>query len=298
MHRRCMHWGAGALLLAGCGFPTFDFHAGGDVDAGDAAIVPDASTPSCPANGTIDFCATLPAFTGAQVVDGVGDEFCALPGQTIDAHATRVFFYRGASAADVKEVATVRAASSSDGLHIHVHVTDGAIFVQPNGSQQLQEGDALELYVAGFTPKGGTFDGTTDAGALHVIASPPSGAIGARAFVWTSSCDVPVPASLNPSYYAGRIVSDGWEIELDLPWSALLPTTTTPPPISGATIGFTVGIDAQDTPGSADGTVERQMLAFTGYTTVSAPSPSCDDCGKPDVEPFCDDRCWCTPALQ
>jgi hypothetical protein len=297
--------GAGFLglcgALFGCGFPSFDFHhgdAGGDATPSDVATdaLSDAE-PSCPATGSVDHCTEIPLFTGAQQIDGRGDEFCSLPGQTLDSSATRIFFYRSAKPADVTEVATLRTGWSNEGLHMHVHVADANLFVPPNGSQQLHEGDAIEIYVAGYVPTSGAFDATTDIGAQHIIVSPPSGAIGARGFVWTSSCDFPVPAALNNAFFTGRTVRDGWEIELDLPWSILLPSPTDAPPTSGAKIGFTFALDAQDVE-SGDPLNARQMQAFLGYQTITVASPSCDSCSRATPEPFCDDRTWCTPTLQ
>jgi hypothetical protein len=295
-----MHLCAGACFLGGCGFPSFDFHAGGDASVDTSSNdAPEGDAPSCPATGTVDLCTTIPSFVDPQKVDGRGDEFCSLPGHTIDSSATRVAFFRGATASQVKEVGTLRAAWSSQGLHLHVHVTDANVFVPPNGSNALHEGDAIELYVAGYVPASGTFDDTTDIGAQHIIVSPPqpSGIIGARGFVWTSSCSTPIPASLDNAFFTGRIVTDGWELELDLPWSVLLASPTAAPPTAGAQIGFTFGLDAQDDP-STDPDHARQMLAFTGYLILTVASPSCSSCGKSPPEPFCDDRCWCTPTLR
>jgi hypothetical protein len=300
LHTSTMHLLAGACFLAGCGFPTFDFHHDdGGVDGSPTDVGVDGSNvdPSCPASGSVDLCAQVPAFSGAQTLDGVGAEFCSLPGETLDASAKQIFFFRGATAADIKEIATLRLAWSSEGLHMHIHVTDANVFVPANGSQELHEGDAIEIYVAGYVPTSGTFDEKTDIGAQHIIVSPPSGAIGARGFVWTSSCDFPVPAALNNAFFTGRTVSDGWEIELDLPWSVLLTSTTTPAPTAGAKIGFTFALDAQDAP-STDPLHARQMQAFIGYESITAASPSCDSCSKAPPEPFCDDRTWCPPVLQ
>ena len=299
MHKHWMHLCAGACFLGGCGFPTFDFHHGdGGVDSSPTDVADDGSLgePSCPPTGSVDHCTEIALFTGTQQLDGRGDEFCSLPGQTIDSSATRVFFFRGATPADVTEVATLRTAWSSEGLHMHVHVKDANLFVPPNGSQQLHEGDAIEIYVAGYVPTSGPFDATTDIGAQHIIVSPPSGAIGARGFVWTSSCDFPVPAALNNAFFTGRTVTDGWEIELDLPWSILLSSPSATPPASGAKIGFTLALDAQDLP-SGDPLHARQMQAFLGYQTITVASPSCDSCSH-GPEPFCDDRTWCNPTLQ
>src|SRR5262249_1966325 len=75
------------------------------------------------------------------------------------------------------------------------------------------------------------------------------------------------------------------------------PSTTAPPPKSGAKIGFTFALDAQDVE-STDPLNARQMQAFLGYQTLTVASPSCDACSRTSAEPFCDDRTWGTPALQ
>lgn len=227
-------------------------------------------------------------------MDGAPDEFCDVPGQALDAsNWVHPFFFHGASASDIHEKATVRVAASADGLRIHVHVTDATVFVSTD-PLTLHEGDSIEVYAAGFVPTHGDFDGTVDIGARHIILAPPSGpGFGARALVWDSTCPgTPSPQPLDTSFFAGRLVADGWELELALPWSFLTAPATTPPS-SGAQVGFTLALNAQDD-AAAGG---RQVQAFLGYQTIGS-SPSCAACTKTEGEPFCDDRTWCTPTLQ
>ncbi|MGZ3423699.1 MAG: hypothetical protein ACXVEF_35730 [Polyangiales bacterium] len=267
-----------SALIASCSFPTFDFRA--TEDGSDAA-------PSCTGASTKgDACARVPHFSGTQKVDGVGDEFCGLPVSTWDKRTAQLNL-PSPPPSGVDPRVELRVGWSDVGLHLHVHVIDAAVLVSPV-EQVLHTGDSVEIYASGFVPMGGDYDETTDVGAVHLILAPPGAGLEARALVYSSRYDHPASA-LSRSLYAGRIVSDGYEIEVQLPWSLI---TRGAPPIASGGIGLTAAVNAKDVPTDAD----RALQTFLGFHPVSPGSNSC--VGSPGVQPWCDDRTWCTPLLE
>jgi hypothetical protein len=278
-----------ALCAASCGFPSFDFRAteaplDGAVDA--VADAPPAK-PSCVGGTLGDACARIPALAGAQKVDGVGDELCSAPVTRFD-KTTAKFNLPDPPPSDVDPHVEVRTAWSTVGLHLHVHVQDARVIVVPPESNILHYGDSIEVYTAGFVPTAGDYDDKTDVGAVHVIVAPPGTGIGARAYLYTSRYDH-IPVSLSPANYAGRIVDDGFEIELLFPWSLI---TRGAAPKAGDVIAFDLSVNAKDDPAQE----KRSLQATLGYRSVAVPADSCS--GVAPAQPYCDDRTWCLPTLE
>ncbi len=271
-------------LLGSCGFPAFDFReTENPVDGGADA------KPSCPSVGSDggigNACTSLPRFTGTQRIDGVGDELCALALDAWDKRTTP-FQIPTPPTADVDPRAELRVGWSSVGLHLHVHVVDptGVIVSPPEAS--VAESDSVEIYASGFVPTGGDYDDVSDLGAIHVIVTPPGAGLGARANIFDSRYDHAAVA-MSPSLYAVRIVSDGYEVEMQLPWTLI---SRTAPPSSGAGIGFDVALNKDR---ASDH--KRILQTFLGYRTDPVTPSSCT-ISKP--EPWCDDRTWCVPKLE
>jgi hypothetical protein len=289
--RRASWWAAVAIALGtpSCSFPNFDFRA---TEAPlDATIDAPADTapvkPSCPGGGAGgDACARIPRFAGVQKVDGSGDELCALSLTTFDKR-TAAFNSPDPPPADVDPRVEVRAGWSAEGLHLHVHVIDARVVVVPPEGKVLHFGDSIEVYAAGFVPTAGDYDDKTDVGAVHVIVAPPGPAIGTRAYLYTSRYDF-LPAALSPSSFAGRLVDDGYEIELRLPWTLLTRGTF---PKAGESIGFDLSVNAKDDPSRP----QRSLQSTLGYRTVAVPAESCTEVTP--AQPYCDDRTWCVPML-
>lgn len=275
---------AALAVVVSCGFPTFDFRATeAPADAG--ADTAQGTRPSCPTGSGGDACNHIPRFTGTQRIDGFGDELCALPVSAWDKRTTP-FQIPTPPPAEVDPRVELRVGWSNVGLHIHVHVVDttGVIVVPPEVA--VSESDSVEIYASGFLPTGGDYDDVTDVGATHVILTPPGAGLAARANIFDSRYDHPAVA-LSPSLYAARIVDDGYEVELQLPWTLL--TRGTAPPTSGAGIGFDVALNKDRASDK-----KRILQTFLGYRTDPVTPSSCNTF---KLEPWCDDRTWCVPTL-
>ena len=235
---------------------------------------------ACVANSG-NYCACMPKFAGAQVVDGVGDEFSALAPMTFALNAAP--YINPSRAGSLPERVTFRAGWSDVALHVHVHVDDSSI--NPDPSSTLWNGDNVQLFVAPTDNLTGTYTGTEDGGAIHVLISAPSAADVSRAIVIYQN-GVSTNSPFVTGSFAGHRVTGGYEIEAQLQW---LPAAN--PRRSGARIGFDLLVGAASDP--------SQGLALEGGLAnfpVSAASPACDLGGR--IQPGCDDRTWCTPVLE
>jgi hypothetical protein len=114
---------------------------------------------------------------------------------------------------------------------------------------------------------------------LFAVA-PPKGNTPARATVIAGSTKTP----LDPQYWAARLVADGWEVEVKLPW----PGTGNAPSAAGATVGFQLGL------GMSEQQDKRIEFATLPIPTVAAGTT----CPQNHAMPWCDDRTWCKPTAQ
>jgi hypothetical protein len=215
-----------------------------------------------------------------QVVDGVGDEFTDIT--PVVFRATDAPFTDVVPPPDLPEVVTFRAAWSPQGFHIHVHVDDPTIFVNPDPTR-LWDGDSIEVLVANSTTFTGRFDGNNDGGAIHVGVAPPNAYYPARGVVYVDPANSTFRFALDNNLFAARLIDGGYEAEVYLPWA---PTTT--PPLPGGSIGFQFAINVQDVPTPAGAQYSRQFTANLPMRAVDPPG-----CGLI----WCDDRTWCRPTL-
>ncbi|HEX7598792.1 MAG TPA: hypothetical protein VF518_11300 [Polyangia bacterium] len=238
----------------------------------------DTSSTGC-AGATATPCTGLPAFSGTQTLDGKDDDFCNVPSFELNfKNAARVKEYNTGGANSVERV-LARVAWDSVGIHAFIHVIDPK-FVPAADLANIWNADGIELLFSSTTAglKGGTADDA--AVTTHVIVSPP---LAARS---KSSGANGSQEALAANLYVASVVSDGYQVELNLPW----PGT---PPSAGAQIKFDMEINAADgksTNGDA-GPRDAQAMLFQG--TISGGS----SCGS-DAFPYCDDRLWCSTTLQ
>lgn len=294
-----------ALLLAmiggalgGCGYPAFGFASDGAVDASvdvadasdaagdvDAAVdtavdAADASDASCdlPVAGDLAVCTSLPHLKAFQVVDGVPSEFCGVPATVVDASNAALTVPSPLPAPLPSEKMLVRAAWSSGGVQLHVHVDDASIRVVPDGRTDLFQGDSVEIFASGVAPTSGSY--VTDH-AVQIDIAPPSGTTPARSQVYAQT-DTKGP--LDSSFWAARLVPGGYELEVRIPWSMLGGVS----PAGGATIGFDVALNV-DYDATKDASVAWFAMASRAVSGASM-------CGT-DVRPACDSRTFCVPTL-
>ena len=238
-------------------------------DAGVPEVAPpDASQPANCAPPTGDPCHAIPRFTATQVVDGAGDEFCAIPAFVMSLENAGFVTPAGAKSATTRAV--VRMGWSTEGLHAHVHVDDAKIF----GASPLYNGDNVQFFIAGEKPAIGKFSGTQDGAANQLMLAPPEPPAMGRS------------STLFPSatfQYVGRVVAGGYEVELKWPWNGIATPVT-----AGKTIGLDLVIGVKDLATSVTRDFEYGMLRKSNATT------SCMGV----AELWCDDMLWCSPTLR
>jgi hypothetical protein len=270
--------GAGGATTGGSGGASGASAGSGGSTGGSAG----ASAGPCETDALF-LCDCVPSFGAAtQTLDGAGDEFAAVPPMTFEVSALP---YLSASYnASIPAEVTVRAAWSEDAFVAHVHVTDPLLL--PDSSASLWNGDNVQLFLAGTAMLTGSYSGTEDGGATHLIVVPPTESTAARGITIYEPCYACVmQTALSTSVYAARAVADGWEVEFRVPWAA-----TAEPRVSGTRIGFDLMFGVANTAGSG---LELEGALKNDPTLSSA---SCSP--TPFTHPGCDDRVWCTPRLE
>jgi len=228
-------------------------------------------------------CDCLPSFGDRdQTLDGAGDEFTEIPAMTFEVSAMP--YLSPSYMAAIPQEVTLRAAWSEEAFVAHIHVTDPLLL--PDTSEPLWNGDNVQFFVAGTSTLTGAYSGTEDGGATHVIIAPPGDATAARGITIYEPCYACVMiTSLSTTSYVARAVTDGYEIEVRLPWGA-----TAEPRVSGARFAFDLTIGVAN---AAAGGLELEGVLKNDPTLAST---SCSP--TPTTHPGCDDRVWCTPRLE
>ncbi len=144
-------------------------------DASDAAEV------GCPTGGG-DPCARVVRLLSTQTIDGLNQEFCAVPPVRLSATNAGLLLPTPAAAWASASV-EARFAWSADGLHAHFAVADATIAPAPSTAEHYN-GDSIELFTAGHTALTGPFDGTVDKGALHIVFTRPASDGSTRAGIY------------------------------------------------------------------------------------------------------------------
>lgn len=311
------------FVLVACGYPTYTFVSSGDSEPDDTGTPSDAATdtadgdgltpevapethpdtnppptdssgkadtaPPCPILGGGDVCKKIPKFTASkQILDGVGDEFCDVPATRFLA-SSAAYMDPDPPPSGIDTITYVRAAWSSEGLHVHVRVEQSLIF-PPRATEEIWRGDAIELFAAGYSALHGRYDGTSaDPGAIQVIAAPASadGAVAQRAEFFTSSTFGAFSA------YATRLLPGAYEVEVKFLWSDLKGV-----PGSGVNVAFDLGVDVRQSASPPKTPILQSFVGFKSDTPTDAAPFPCNPITRPKGHPSCDDLTWCTPTLE
>jgi len=269
-------------------------------DAGaDAACVPDdCGSGSCESDGSTPVpecrrgdnpCATsqIVRFSGEHVLDGVGDEFCDVPGFELS------FSNAAAGAADLPQSALVRVAWSPEALHLFAEVSDPDVAVNGN-LDWLWDGDAVELYLATSEAAQlpGFFSGRIDG--VQMVFAPPSGEQRARAarLFWLPNDDGSfrqVREEITRDFSA-RVTAEGYSIEAKVQWSKFGPRT--PDMHAGMAIAFDLALSTASSQSLAAGGREGAAVLYVGDSASGV--NTCDG----DQLPWCNSTTWCSPVLQ
>ena len=265
-------------------------------DARAATDVTDAGAPvdaECPIITNVDasVCRGIQAFVGAQVVDGIGNEFCGIA-------ATTVVVSRGVNtggtdaASSVQSVAYIRAGWSAEGMHMHIHVSEPVVHPPPLADPFF--GDAVELFLSPSSDLHGSYGGVgADIGQhIECAAGSPTQPGFAESYRCpsTSACDTSGTV-LDGGQFASRSVDGGYELELERSWAALAAYSSAPTLTPGAQ--STIGNDFAFDVGNGDG---GRLFQSTLALVPVAASPMCTAFNVSPL-PFCDDRTWCKPTL-
>ncbi len=262
--------------------PAPDQTDSGSADAGgaDSAAPDGASSP--------DFCQSIPRFTGTQLVDGDAADFTSVPPHY---YPLASLVAQSMIVGDVLDT-TARVGWSAAGLHLFFHVQyETGHVVVPDDAGPLWYGDALELFVKGRLPLTGEFDGVSDRGAEQIVAAPdPSNPPRTETYVGGGTATGPLPAGT----IAAVRDSKGYDLEIFLPWSAVV-ATGEQAPAAGASIGFDFAVDYRARYDAGAANPQYQLLLALKTVVGDAAAA---DCQMRPPFPSCDDRTWCTPTLR
>lgn len=228
-------------------------------------------------------CTAIPAFTGTQVVDGYGDDFCNVPGFTLafDSTAAKINPASGESAtATYPERATFKVAWSADSVHVHIEVTDPSVSPNTNPGE-IWNGDGVEFMISTSNELTGLT--SADVNTLHVIANS---SIGVTVKAWGGGGN---HAQISdPNLFKTQTTSQGYAVELKMPWPEGVQVT------AGTAIYFDAAVNSGRP--NADNAPQRvaQALLFQAPTPTNT---TCTGTGN-DIAPFCDDRLWCPTKFQ
>ncbi|MGZ3451970.1 MAG: hypothetical protein ACXVEF_20335 [Polyangiales bacterium] len=255
-----------------------------------------------------DLCTTIPKFTGTQVVDAIGDEFCDVPATVFQVKKGVV--PAGARAVGpVPDTVSARIAWDTLGIHAHFHVEDPYLLHYPANSGQYVGPDAIQLFLGGETPTFGTFDGNLyDDGFVGIQISPattngpkfknmPSGMPASADYLyWRHPGNFWSPL-IAPVQWSTRTIAGGYEAEVFVPWSVLGRSSA---PSSGTSIAADLGMWTCNDP---DAWATLPYLncadAYYGVSYLAIkPPPGASTCDVDPVSPLCDDRTWCVPKLE
>jgi hypothetical protein len=248
----------------------------------------DADSGPCPVLTGNDACETVPRFTAStHVVDGIGAEFCDIPAMVFEVNSCPMLY--PSEPPVLPEKVYLRIAWSTDAFHLHIRVVDPSVIVNPDPGN-LWNGDAVEIFIAGASGENlnGSYNGSNDGGAIQIVLAPPGAGVSTRGQAFFNpGGSVHTSAPINSSIYAGRLVDDGYELELRYPWAAFAEPAT-----PGSRIAFDIAIGAQQD-SDAGG---RQLQCVISDVFIDGASACGYPAGVP-AQPWCDDRTWCQPEL-
>jgi hypothetical protein len=226
---------------------------------------------------------TLPQFSsGSHVVDGDGSEFADIAPVTFTLSNAPIV--SATYSAALPTTVSLRMAWSDQAFVAHVHVEDPAIYTYEGSTlEYFWQGDNVQFFIAPTDALSGTYSGTEDGGATHLVIVPPSDTRTAQAIEVYEPCYACVDASFSAANYAARAVTGGYEVELSWPWSA--PDGSFSP---GDRVALNLIVGARD-----DADAGLQLEGLLANNPVGADTP----CGGA-THPGCDDRTWCYSVLE
>jgi len=323
--RTRMHSARIALALLGAVGCSVHEHAVGDgstpscnQSGSTAALAAAPGDPPCPIKTGGSLCATVPKYTGTQVVDGLSDDFCDVTATVYELRKGATFF--GQAPPIVPDVLTARVAWDAAGIHAHFHVDDPVLVRDFRYDGSWAGPDYIEFDIGGTFPLVGFYDGEQrDHGLMNIFMNPESALTPIKGFTGVVPAQVTMgfvypqggsnygldrPRLTDIAQWAYRTVTGGYEFELLLPWTMLGRST---PPSSGTVIALDLGFGTNNDPNYWDfwpsapqlgtpGTSGQSFLAINPLPNGSG--TSCAPLQPANAFPWCDDRTWCQPTLE
>lgn len=226
-----------------------------------------------------------------QVIDAMGDEFCAMPGFELN------FDNAARGNSDLPHRVIARVAWSEQALHLYAEVEDPELVSNPE-LDYLWSGDVVEVFLATSPASelSGFFSGRIDG--VQLVFAPPAGQEPARAarLFWLPSQDNPdsyvqVREPLSTGF-AARVTANGYAIEAAVPWSSFGPRT--PDVASGLRIAFDFGLSTANEQSINNPNDGRQGAAILYVGESNEGVNTCEG----EQLPWCNSTTWCSVELQ
>ena len=268
--------------VASCGGVTIQD--GGLPDAPGSTT--DGGGGACFGGTSVDPCKSgIPKFTGTQVLDGGGTEFCSLPYFVLNAqNAAKIINYNAVPVSQF-ETATARVAWDSTGFHAFVEVQDTSVQTvnmvdTTQATSKSYQGDSIKFFVSSSNTVTGLT--SSDSNTVHVVIPANGPAVSVKDTGSTGT-----PTALATNRFAQATTSTGYAIEVLLPWPGGTPS-------AGSSVRLDMALNSADKSfASVDKMRDGQLVYYIGTLSGATTCQSADG-----TVPWCDDRTWCQANLQ
>lgn len=237
-----------------------------------------------PAPGTATPCTLIPKYTGTQVVDAKGDDFCSVPAFELNfSNGIVTHLKSGYNATDFKQRAIAQVAWSEKGVHAFIKVLgEGkrATNVNARSTEKPWDGDSIELMISSSNKLTGLTSADVDA--LHFILT-----YGIGVTVKSDGANGTHTAIADSAKFKGGKLANGedYAVELMFPWPGTVP-------VSGAEVRLDMAMNVDDGKDTQYPGREAQVTMIKA--DLAGQSTSC----RAEAAPFCDDRLWCPTKME
>jgi hypothetical protein len=230
-------------------------------------------------------CTRISKLSGSPLLDGKGDEYCAIPSFHLNASTAKIAGKVNAYNGTPTEDATVKVAWSPDGLVLFADVVDTSVQTvnakdPTQAVDKTYQGDSIEIFISSSDAVTGSTG--ADSNTLHVIIPADGPAVAVQTSGTTGT-----PTEWLSTQYKQSKTATGYAIEALLPWPGGSPE-------AGTQVRFDLGLNSADSNCSGvDDMRDGQLLYYVGQVSSS----TCQGSSEGPV-PYCDDRTWCATTLQ
>jgi hypothetical protein len=242
-----------------------------------------STTSGCTNNaGTVDPCKKIPKYTGTQVVDGLGDDFCSVPMFELsfkNAAGVNNSKITGNGTDGLTQYAVARVGWTAEAFVGYVEVFGKPVRANSDPGR-IWDGDSVELMITtNANPPGLTSE---DPNAIHVILNYSQG-VTVKSDA-TSGTHTPIT---DVTLAKMRYTDNGYAAEIRIPWTGSASVA------SGSQVRFEMALNVDSASVDPDvwGRDAQAVLAMTALTGTST-------CSATPATPFCDERLWCPTKLE